>query len=205
MDVDPSPAKVALAALAQRDLATASHCWTVGIYAADIAVELGLEPALVELARLAGRVHDVGKIGLPPGLIEKPGALTVEEQRSVQRHSEMGEQILRAAEQENYTRLAQLVRHHHERIDGLGYPDGISGDGIPRVSRIVAAAETYNTMTSHQPWRDAMPSRVARLRLAQAAGTQLDEQVVQAFERILARADDEYLTASGDRFSTSAW
>ena len=85
-----------------------------------------------------------------------------------------------------------IVRHHHERVDGNGYPDGISGEDIPMVSRILAVADAYDAMTSDRPYRDAMPSEVARLRLAQAVESQFDISVVAAFEAILASANDQY-------------
>ena len=102
----------------------------------------------------------------PPGLLEKPGALTLEERRQMQEHSAIGERIL--AHVDEYSEIATIVRHHHERIDGQGYPDGLVDEDIPLVSRIIAVADAYNAMTSDRPYRDAMPSRVARLRLAQA-------------------------------------
>ena len=143
-----------------------------------------------EHAYLCGLVHDIGKIGLPPGLLEKPGALTLEERRQMQEHSAIGERIL--AHVDEYSEISTVVRFHHERIDGQGYPDGLSEQAIPLVSRIIAVADAYNAMTSDRPYRDAMPSRVARLRLAQAVDSQFDTAVVAAFEAILAGADEEY-------------
>ena len=84
------------------------------------------------------------------------------------------------------------MRHHHERIDGHGYPDGLADPEIPSISRIIAVADAYNAMTSDRPYREAMPSRVARMRLAQAVGSQFDTSVVAAFEAILATADEAY-------------
>ena len=98
----------------------------------------------------------------------------------MQRHSEIGEGIL--ANVDTYAEIAAVVRHHHERVDGQGYPDGLSATDIPLLSRIIAVADAYNAMTSDRPYRDAMPSRVARLRLAQAVETQFDTSVVAAFE-----------------------
>jgi HD-GYP domain-containing protein (c-di-GMP phosphodiesterase class II) len=154
------------------------------------------------LAYLCGLVHDIGKIGLPAGLLEKPGALTLEERREMQRHSEIGERIL--ANVDTYAEIAAVVRHHHERVDGHGYPDGITGDEIPLLARIVAVADAYNAMTSDRPYRDAMPSRVARLRLAQAVETQFDTAVVAAFEAILAGASEAYRVARGDEFQLAS-
>ena len=154
---------------------------------------MGLADEIRDQAYLCGLVHDIGKIGLPPGLLEKPGALTLEERRQMQEHSAIGERIL--AHVDEYSEIATIVRHHHERIDGQGYPDGRADEDIPLVSRIIAVADAYNAMTSDRPYRDAMPSRVARLRLAQAVESQFDTSVVAAFEAILASADEEYRLA----------
>ena len=92
------------------------------------------------------------------------------------------------------------MRHHHERVDGLGYPDGLEDDEIPLLSRIISVADAYDAMTSDRPYRDAMPSRVARLRIAQAVESQFDTSVVAAFEAILAGAPEEYRTAARSDF-----
>jgi HD-GYP domain-containing protein (c-di-GMP phosphodiesterase class II) len=110
----------------------------------------------------------------------------------------IGERIL--ASVQDYAEVARIVRHHHERADGAGYPDGIAADQIPLVSRIVSVAEAYNSMTSNSLSCDAMPSRVARIRLGQEAGAQFDAAVVVAFEAILADANEDYRTASRDDF-----
>ena len=108
----------------------------------------------------------------------------------MQEHSAIGERILQNVD--DYADIARIVRYHHERIDGEGYPDGIAGDRDPTISRIIAVADAYNAMTSDRPYRDAMPSRVARLRLAQAADTQFDTSIVVAFEAVLATASEDY-------------
>jgi HD-GYP domain-containing protein (c-di-GMP phosphodiesterase class II) len=151
---------------------------------------MGLSAEDQQKIYLCGLVHDIGKIGLPPGLLEKPGPLTLEERRHMQEHSEIGERIL--ANVDDYHDIAKIVRHHHERVDGQGYPDGLSDDDVPLLSRVIAVADAYNAMTSDRPYREAMPSRVARLRLAQAVGSQFDTTVVAAFEAILATADESY-------------
>ena len=111
---------------------------------------------------------------------------------------EIGARIL--ANVDSYAEIADIVRHHHERVDGQGYPDGISGDEIPMLSRIIAVADAYNAMTSDRPYRDAMPSRVARLRLAQAVESQFDTAVVAAFEALLAGASEDYRSGHGPEF-----
>jgi putative nucleotidyltransferase with HDIG domain len=179
-----------VATLDARDRYTAGHSAAVAVYARDIARRMALSEEEQRLAHLCGLVHDIGKIGLPPGLLEKPGALTLDERRQMEQHSEIGERILTNVE--DYAEIARIVRHHHERMDGQGYPDRIAGPDIPLLSRIIAVADAYNAMTSDRPYRDAMPSRVARLRLAQAVQTQFDTDVVAAFEAILAGASEDY-------------
>ena len=182
-----------IATLDARDRYTAGHSAAVAIYSRDIAGRMGLPEEVQEHAYLCGLVHDIGKIGLPPGLLEKPGALTLEERRQMQEHSAIGERIL--AHVDEYSEIATVVRHHHERVDGQGYPDGLDSENIPLVSRIIGVADAYNAMTSDRPYRDAMPSRVARLRLAQAVDSQFDTAVVAAFEAILAGAEEDYRLA----------
>lgn len=189
-----------IATLDARDQYTAGHSAAVAIYARDIAARMGLSEAEQQEAHLSGLVHDVGKIGLPPGLLEKSGALTLEERRQMEKHSTIGERILRNVK--TYGAIAAVVRHHHERFDGNGYPDGLQGDQIPIIARIICVADAYSAMTSDRPYRDAMPSRVARLRLAQAVGTQFDTAVVAAFEAILAGASETYRGAHDPAFSS---
>jgi putative nucleotidyltransferase with HDIG domain len=181
-----------------RDRYTAGHSAAVAIYAQDIAERLELSPRTRRLAHLCGLVHDIGKIGLPAGLLEKPGALTLDERRSMQEHSAIGERIL--AKVDDYAEIATVVRHHHERFDGMGYPDGIAGEAIPLISRIIAVADAYNAMTSDRPYRDAMPTAIARSRLGESASTQFDPVIVEAFEQVLAGADESYRTARATEF-----
>jgi putative nucleotidyltransferase with HDIG domain len=191
-----------VATLDARDRYTAGHSAAVAIYARDTAQRMGLSEQQQQLAHLCGLVHDIGKIGLPAGLLEKPGALTLEERRQMQEHSAIGERIL--AKVEDYAEIAKIVRHHHERIDGMGYPDGLTGEDIPLISRIIAVADAYNAMTSDRPYRDAMPSRVARMRLAQGVEGQFDTSIVAAFEAILAGASESYRSGTGEDFSLEA-
>ena len=187
-----------VATLDARDRYTAGHSTAVAIYARDIAARMALPESEQELVYLCGLVHDIGKIGLPAGLLEKSGPLTLEERRQMETHSEIGERILRNVD--DYSEIATFVRHHHERIDGFGYPDGLVGDKIPLLARILAVADAYNAMTSDRPYRDALPSRVARLRLAQAVQSQFDTSVVAAFEAILAVAEEDYRMGCGKAF-----
>ena len=181
-----------------RDRYTAGHSASVATYACDIAERLGLAEEEQQLAHICGLVHDVGKVGLPPGLLEKPGPLSLEERRQMEQHPVIGERILKNVA--DYEEIAHVVRHHHERVDGHGYPDGLRGESIPLISRIIAVADAYDAMTSDRSYRDAMPPQVARLRMAQAVGSQFDTTVVAAFEAILAQATEDYRVGLGPAF-----
>lgn len=191
-------AEALVATLERSDQYTAGHSKAVAIYSRDIARRMGLPAPVQDRAYLCGLVHDIGKIGLPASLLLKNGPLTLEERRVMQEHSAIGEAIL--AKVALYDDVARIVRHHHERMDGEGYPDGIRTSDIPLLSRIIAVADAYNAMTSNRSYREAMPSRVARLRLAQAVESQFDTSAVAAFEAILASADEEYRTARRSDF-----
>jgi putative nucleotidyltransferase with HDIG domain len=183
-----------VATLDARDQYTAGHSAAVAVYARDIAKHLGLSLADQQLAHLCGLVHDIGKVGLPPGLLEKQGPLSLHERRQMEDHPAIGQTILEKVD--DYASIATIVRHHHERVDGNGYPDGLVGAEIPLISRILAVADAYDAMTSDRPYRDAMPSQVARIRLAQAVEGQFDIAVVAAFEAILASSDTRYKRAA---------
>jgi putative nucleotidyltransferase with HDIG domain len=197
-DANVSFAVALVTTLEASDAYTAGHSRAVAIYSRDIAKRMGMAPEDCERAFLCGLVHDIGKVGLPASLLGKEGSLTLEERRQMQEHSTIGERILK--EISAYEDVARIVRHHHERMDGEGYPDGISGEDIPTLSRVIAVADAYNAMTSDRPYRDGMPTRVARLRLAQAVENQFDTSVVAAFEAILATSDEEYRTAQREDF-----
>jgi putative nucleotidyltransferase with HDIG domain len=185
-------ASAMVATLEARDEYTAGHSTAVAVYARDIAKRMGLTDEGQRLAHLAGLVHDIGKVGLPPGLLEKPGPLTRDERRHMEQHSVIGERIL--SNVEDYAEIARIVRYHHERVDGMGYPDRLVGEDIPLLSKIIAVADAYDAMTSDRPYRDAMPSRVARMRMAQAVESQFDTSVVAAFEAVLVSASEDYRT-----------
>jgi len=191
-------AEALVATLEKSDQYTAGHSKAVAIYSRDIALRMGLSADVQERTYLCGLVHDIGKIGLPASLLLKAGPLTLEERRQMQEHPVIGETILKKVDL--YADVALVVRHHHERIDGEGYPDKLPGLDVPLLSRIIAVADAYNAMTSNRSYREAMPSRVARLRLAQAVESQFDTSVVAAFEAILAGATEEYRTAKRPDF-----
>jgi putative nucleotidyltransferase with HDIG domain len=192
-------ASTLVAALDAGDQYTAGHSAAVAVYARDISARLGLSEEQQRLAHLAGLVHDIGKIGLPDGLLEKSGPLGADERREMEQHVVIGERIL--ANVEDYAEIARIVRHHHERVDGAGYPDRLVQEEIPLLSRIISVADAYNAMTSRRSYRDAMPSSVARIRLARGVDSQFDTAVVAAFEAVLANATTEYRCGKGSDFT----
>ena len=142
-----------------------------------IAAELGLDGERVARIRLAGLLHDVGKIGVPDAILNKPSALTDAEFELMKRHSLLGGDIVEAAEMHEE---ARWVRHHHERFDGSGYPDALAGEDIPLESRIILVADAFEAMTSDRPYRKAPGMEFAVGELQRHAGAQFDPRVVTA-------------------------
>lgn len=184
--------------LEESDRYTAGHSRAVANYARDIARQMGLSCEEQDRVYLCGLVHDIGKIGLSAAVLNKEGRLTLEERREMERHSEIGERILTKVAA--YADVARVVRHHHERLDGEGYPDKLRGEEIPMGSRIIAVADAYNAMTSDRPYRKAMDFGIARDRLLQAMGSQFFVEPVVAFLAVLAEATDDYRFARSPEF-----
>jgi putative nucleotidyltransferase with HDIG domain len=177
-------------ALDARDSYTAGHSAAVAVYSRDIARELGFAPESCRTAHLAGLLHDVGKIGVPGHVLNKRGKLDPEELQMMQDHAAIGAAIL--GEVNEYSDMSVVVRHHHERFDGKGYPDELSGESIPMLSRVVAVADTYSAMTTDRPYRAGLDPEIAINELSEGRGMQWDADVVSAFLRVLARASDDY-------------
>jgi diguanylate cyclase (GGDEF)-like protein/putative nucleotidyltransferase with HDIG domain len=169
-------------ALDFRDRTTARHSHTVGRYAELIARELGLPRHAVERLRLAGMLHDVGQIAVSNVLLSKPEPLTDEEWVEIRRHAEIGARILANA---SLADIGEWVLAHHERLDGDGFPFGITSGSIPLEARILAVADAYEAMTSGRPYRVAKTHEDARAELRRHAGTQFDPAVVEAFLQAL--------------------
>lgn len=177
-------------ALDTRDAYTAGHSAAVAVYTRDIAREMGFDDETVRLAHLAGLLHDIGKIGVPGRVLNKQSPLDDEEYELMKTHAAMGAEIL--GEVDLYKDIAILVRYHHERIDGRGYPDKLEGEAIPAISRMISVADTYSAMTTDRPYRDGMPTEKAMGILRECRGTQLDSDFTDAFLRILIVADEAY-------------
>jgi diguanylate cyclase (GGDEF)-like protein len=165
-------------ALDMRDRSTGQHSRTVGEFAREIAVRLGLAPERVERIHAAGVLHDLGKLGIADAILYKPGPLNDSEWEEMKRHPEIGARILLHA---GLTDIAEWVRAHHERVDGRGYPDGLGAEEIPVEARILAVADAYEAMIADRPYRNGMPPQDAREELERCSATQFDPAVVRAF------------------------
>ena len=144
-------------AIEARNLETGEHCRQLGVLSERMAAVLGLDERRQMTIRIGGYLHDIGKIGIADAILLKPGRLTESEMAEMRRHSEIGAAILEV--HEAMADIAQIVRHHHERWDGRGYPDALVGDDIPLGGRIIAVADAFSAMTSDRIYRPAMPHR----------------------------------------------
>jgi putative nucleotidyltransferase with HDIG domain len=172
------------AGLDRRVTGSAGHSRRVALYAAGVAKRMGLSPQRVARIRRAGALHDIGKAHTPAEIVNKPGPLSDEEFAVVRRHAMVGGWIVARLGDEE---LAAIVRHHHERLDGAGYPDGLAGDEIPLGARIVAVADTFDALASSRPYRPAKHSDEALELLEAEAGAQLDPDAVTAFRGYYSR------------------
>jgi diguanylate cyclase (GGDEF)-like protein/PAS domain S-box-containing protein len=178
---------LALSAGAREGIAE-NHCAQVADLAASIAVAVGLPEVTVMRCRLAGWLHDLGKIAIPDAILTKAGPLDDEEWAVMRTHAEIGESILRRIA--GLSDAAAAVRHHHERYDGSGYPDGLAGDEIPMEARILACADTYSAITVDRVYRAARSGEEAIAELRACAGSQLDPKIVDAAIAVLVAAQE---------------
>jgi putative nucleotidyltransferase with HDIG domain len=165
-----------------KDAYTCGHSERVAVLSKLLAQEYGLEEAQVERIYMAGLLHDVGKIGVPEAVLRKPGRLTVEEFEQMKKHPAIGAKILQDVKQ--IQDIIPGVLHHHERFDGRGYPDGLSGHNIPIMGRIICLADCFDAMTSTRTYRKAMPLEVTLADIRRCSGTQFDPALTEAFLNI---------------------
>jgi HD-GYP domain-containing protein (c-di-GMP phosphodiesterase class II) len=163
-----------------RDEQTYGHCDRVGRNAVAIGRRMGLDVNVLGRLYWAGLLHDLGKIGVPEAILRKPGSLTAEEFDEVKKHCRIGHTILLNVS-EDFETIADGVLSHHERWDGGGYPDGLAGEEIPLFGRIVAAADVFEALTSHRPYRDPLTNDEALAVLERGRGAHFDPDVVDAF------------------------
>ncbi len=174
-------------ALEAKDPYLRGHSARVADLAATVASEMGLDEEDVELVRTAGRLHDIGKIGIREEILNKQGPLTDEEFEHVKNHTVTGSQIL--APLSHLKHIINVVRSHHERWDGKGYPDGIASEQIPVGARIIGAVEIYDALTTSRPYQEKMVPELAIERLRDLVGTVIDPQVHRALQAVVARRE----------------
>lgn len=158
---------------------TAGHSARMTELAVEIATEMGLGEKQLHTLRVAGPLHDLGKVGIPSSVLNKPAVLTQAEWVMIQSHPVVSAQT--AEHVAAFKDAVPVIRHHHERWDGSGYPDGLEGEDIPLLARIVAVADGFEALTSNRPYRSAMSEEEALITLKEGAGSQWDPQVVKTF------------------------
>ncbi len=179
---------------------TRGHSERVSDYSEMLARELGLGKAEVEKVRVAALLHDIGKVGIDDRLLKKPGALTQEEFEIMKRHTVIGYEIIR--QHHLFREMLPGVRWHHEALDGKGYPDGITGNQIPLMARIISVADTFDRMTSDSPYQTRVEVPKALQNLIKLAGSKHDPRVVDGLHSAYTRG---VLHNFGPRRAASAW
>jgi HD-GYP domain-containing protein (c-di-GMP phosphodiesterase class II) len=169
-----------------KDLNTGVHSTRLAEWALHVATELGLDENSLGDIEITALLHDIGKIGIPDAILNKPAKLTAEEYALMKKHPEYGWAVLHQVP--GMERASLLILHHHENFDGTGYPGGLKGEEIPIGSRIVSVIDAFDAMVSNRPYREGLPFEEAERRLLQGSGTQFDPDVVRHFLP-LARAE----------------
>ena len=167
--------------MGRRDLETGAHIRRIGEFSAFLADAHGLSPEDVEAIRLAAPMHDVGKVAIPDSVLLKPGKLDPDERELVERHAEIGHDILAGSTAQLLDLAAEIALIHHEKVDGSGYPNGLQGDDIPIAGRIVAVADVYDALTSDRPYRPALSVDEAVRIMVAGRGTHFDAELLDLF------------------------
>src|SRR6185312_6109054 len=183
-----------------RDSRAARHAAAVAAFARDIASEAGMSHDEQELAHTAGLLHDIGNFALSDRVFERGRVLTDEDWDAIRQHPALGADMLR--DLGLYGPVAEIVRAHHERVDGRGYPDRLKADQIPEIAKIIAVAEVYDTLTAHDTYRTPVSSFQALTELRRVAGSQLDADYVEALANVLAGSDARYRHADAADFGS---
>jgi HD-GYP domain-containing protein (c-di-GMP phosphodiesterase class II) len=174
-------------AIEQRDPYTGGHTQRVTLYSQAVGKYLQLNPSERKWLKITSVLHDIGKIGIEDHILKKPEQLSPQEFEMIKRHSEIGAKIV-----EHIRQLKEIipgVKYHHEQVNGKGYPDGLMGEDIPVLAKIVAVADTYDAMTTDRPYRKAMEKEEAIEELKRCSGTQFDKEVVEAFVHAFQRGE----------------
>lgn len=193
--IDPQQGRTllhALRAVAQAASGTdpymVGHARRVADYCERMALAMGLPDSQRFLLALAAWFHDIGNLATPAYILRKPSELAEDEMEEMRVHPVRGAELF--AGTPDLAEVARAIRHHHERVDGTGYPDGLRGDEIPLFSRLILVAETYEAMTHHRPYRRALPHAEAMRRIQDGAGSQFDPEVVKRFASLMGQNGD---------------
>ena len=178
--------KALVLALEAKDDYTSDHSRRVSDVAVAIARSMGMPLEDIEKVRVAGLIHDIGKIGVKEAVLNKPGRLTADEYKQVKTHPQIGANILIMVVDDN--QILEAVVHHHEHYDGSGYPDGLAGEQIPLGARILAVADAFDAITSSRPYRDAMSIKEATVEIQKGEGTQFDPEIADVLLRYIQTA-----------------
>jgi HD-GYP domain-containing protein (c-di-GMP phosphodiesterase class II) len=181
--------------LESRDPLIGDHLKAVSSLASLIGSKMSLPPEGLDALALAALLHDVGKIGVPDQILQKPGRLTDEEYAVIKRHPEMGAEML--APIEELATAVPVARYHHERFDGRGYPDGLRGEEIPLAARVISVADAFDTMTRHRPYGYAISREAAVKEIEKSSGTQFDPLVIRALLEAVWGLDDRRADSTG--------
>lgn len=181
-------------AIEAKDAYTRGHCEDVSRVAVEVGRRLGLEGNALDEVRYAALLHDVGKIGVPDGILLKPGRLMSEEFSIIQKHAAIGRDLVGRVPALSH--LGEVILHHHERFDGSGYPDGLSGENIPLISRIIGIVDAFNAMTTPRPYREPVGTVEAFEEMRRCAGSQFDPYIVDVVTQVLIETETEILSES---------
>jgi diguanylate cyclase (GGDEF)-like protein/PAS domain S-box-containing protein len=194
-DLDLSAIAAVGAASEIKDRYVRGHQERTSLWAVAVADVMGLPPERVRDIRIASLLHDIGKVSVSEAILNKPGKLTKEEYAKIKQHAALGASVI-VSEAEALQQLAAIVRHHHERFDGTGYPDGLAGEDIPLEARILSVVDVFDAMTHERSYRKALSRGAAIAELERAAGTQFDPAVVEAFLAFLKRQGKELVATA---------
>jgi len=184
-----------------KDPYTRGHSDRVSEFSVLIGTKLGLSKEELETLRIGGLFHDIGKIGVPDAVLLKPGKLSDEEYSEIKNHPSIGAHILATAS--IFSDIIPIVKHHHEKYDGFGYPGKLKGEDIPYLARIAAVADTYDAMTSKRPYRDSLPLDVVKDEIKRCIGTQFDPTIGQTFLGMLENDYDSVLEIQNKHYDNN--
>lgn len=178
-----------------KDQSTAAHTWRVVLYARALAEKAGMPRDFIGRLTIGAALHDVGKIDIPDHILQKPGKLTDEEFEIIKSHTSLGHERLKRMGEDDPI-LLDLVRHHHERVDGKGYPDGLAGDAIPVVAKYFAVIDTFDALTSFRPYRKEVGEAAAEkalIELNNCIGSRYDAKAVELFTELYREGTLEWI------------